>query len=90
MRKPKQPKQPKLPDLEFSGRGVYTLWANTRDGLDFILENVCWEEWQGSPEHGIAIDGGGMAQSITDGAFDAGLIVHVNGRRYIGAGCVAQ
>jgi hypothetical protein len=40
-------------------------------------------------EHGIAVDGSNMAQAITDGAFDAGLLVHVNGRRYIGAGCVA-
>jgi hypothetical protein len=81
--------KPIAPDLEFSGHGVYTLWANTRDGLDFILENVGWEEWQGSPEHGIAVDGANMAQAITDGAFEAGLHVAVNGRKYIGNGCVA-
>lgn len=83
------PRTRKQPDIEFSGHGVYTLWANTQDGLDFILENVSWEDWQGSPEQGIAIDGSNMAQNITDGAFDAGLLVHVNGKRYIGAGCVA-
>lgn len=77
-------------DIEFSGHGVYTLWANTQTGLDFILENVGWEEWQGSPEQGIAVDGSSMAQAITDGAFEAGLQVQVNGRKYIGNGrCAA-
>ena len=34
------PRKQITPDIEFSGHGVYTLWANTKNGLDFILENV--------------------------------------------------
>lgn len=76
-------------DIEFSGNmGLYQLLANTQAGLEFILANVAFDEWQGTIEDGITIEDTRNAQDITDGAFDAGISVAVNGRRYIGNGRV--
>jgi hypothetical protein len=77
-------------DIEFNGQmGFYTVWANTQSGQDFILENVSFEEWQGSIMNGISLDDTRMAHNICDAAFDNGLSVVINGKRYIGNGRVA-
>lgn len=69
--------------------GIYTLHGNTKAGRDFIGESVSFELWQGSANDGIAIEGTNNAQDIADAAFDEGLTVIINGRKYIGNGKLA-
>lgn len=70
------------PDLSFNGKGVYTLVANTPQGVDFVRDNVSFEDWQGTPETGIAIDGSNLASDIAEKAHSDGLAVEVNGETF--------
>jgi hypothetical protein len=71
-------------DIAINGQmGFYTI----------IVESTKGKRWskriQGFDGHAAYCDDTRMTEDIADGAFDAGLRVSVNGRRYVGNGKVA-
>lgn len=75
-----------MADIIVSGNGFYTIIANTDEGNDWMLENV--PDYNAS-NGGVCSDDTRMTQDITDGAFEDGLSVEVNGRKYLGNNRVA-
>jgi hypothetical protein len=76
-------------DIEISGSGFYSLFATTKRGCSWMNKNVYFEPWQIQSPNGIVCDDTGMVQDIAEGAIAKGLLVLVNGRRYLGDNKVA-
>jgi hypothetical protein len=75
------PKTPRVPDIEFEGSaGFYTVHGRSEAGVRFLLTNLDYESWQGSPRSGIAIEDSLFAQEIAHGALNEGCLVRVNGK----------
>ena len=74
-------KAERIPDIEFEGSsGFYTVQAGSEAGVKFLLTNLDYQSWQGSPRSGIAIDDSRLAQEIAHGALNEGCLVWVNGK----------
>jgi hypothetical protein len=70
-------------DLDINGNGFYQISAPTRKGQRFL------KQVQGAADGVAYCDDSRLTQDIADGAHRKGLIVFVNGRKYIGDGKVA-
>jgi hypothetical protein len=75
------PKTQRIPDIEFvGGDGFYCVYGQSDAGVRFLVTNLDYESWQGSPGSGIAIEDSRFAQEIAQGALDEGCLVRVNGK----------
>ena len=71
-------------DVEIDGgNGFYAISGVSRDGQEFIDENVQ------DAQNGIAhCDNSGYTQDIAEGALESGLSVAINGWAYLGNGII--
>lgn len=74
-----------MADISISGTGFYQIVGESKRGRSFMR---CVE---GSDKYGVAYsDMTGLVQAIADAAHNKGLLVTVNGRRYLGHNRVAS
>ncbi len=75
------PKTERIPDIEFEGSaGFYSVCGRSEAGVRFLLTNLDYQSWQGSPWSGIVVEDRRFAQEIAQGALNQGCRVHVNGK----------
>lgn len=71
-------------DIDITGRGFYTIQGNTPRGAAFM------RKVQGTSYDVAHSDDTGMTQNIADGAIRRGLLVRVNGCKYLGNNRVSR
>ena len=76
-------------DIDILGQGVYVVTGTTIAGGAWLLDNVPDARVNGS-EATADCEGSNMAQSIADGAISDGLVVAVNGLKYLGGNTVEK